>query len=229
MTVCIAALSENRKKCHMISDCMVTANTGGFTYESETSSIQKIKKVEEDFYVLSAGDALSGSSILTEYEETTKNKNKISTDNTSNKDRLNILQIIYHSFKNKKFADLYLNPRGIDDLSHYTNIQSRLNPQVVQFIESQLSIFNIDVEFLISCKDKDGICHIYTLNQTLVCHDAVGYACIGSGSPHSFYSIIGSNYSVDLKESEVIKILKEAKKNSEVAVGVGLKTQTKDL
>lgn len=56
---------------------------------------------------------------------------------------------------------------------------------------------------------------------SLVDHNLNGYICIGTGGPHAMYYLIGSGNKNSMTETNVKKILEEAKGKAEVAPGVG--------
>ena len=63
MTVCIAALYENGKGAVLASDHMITANIP-IGYEFENDETSKIYALNDDTYVLSAGNVLFGDQIV---------------------------------------------------------------------------------------------------------------------------------------------------------------------
>ena len=71
--------------------------------------------------------------------------------------------------------------------------------------------------------------HVYTIHTILnpgTIHDnsSIGHGAIGTGAPHALYSLIEDSYRSSMDKDLVIKLVKKAKKRSEVAPGVGQKT-----
>ncbi len=93
-------------------------------------------------------------------------------------------------------------------------------------IDRAFAEFNARVDFILAGKD-DSQCGIYSISNPgqLTCHNPIGYAAVGSGSPHAIYSIIDSKYKKSMKKEAVENIVREAKKRSEVAPGVGTSTK----
>lgn len=224
MTVCISALSNDRKKAIAVSDTMITASIP-IQYEFETKEVNKIHKICDYFYISIAGDALSGSMIVSNL------RNKIKEHDCEKENKfptlLNLLKDTYVDFRLNRICELCLLPRGLKTLQDYYNMQTRLTPAVHQQIENQLLSFNLGVEMIITGYDGNE-CHIYTISHpnVLVCHDSLGYATIGSGAPHSHYYLIGSEYKKSEDISKVKVIILEAKKRAQVAPGVGDDTIT---
>lgn len=228
MTICIGALSDNKKKCYLKSDCLLTTYMGGIIVEYETSSVEKIRPLDSNFYVLTGGDVQSSNSILDIYK---KHKHTKPDSLESLEDKIKFLKDTYSNFVNQQVVDRILKPRDIHSLQEYIKLQKSLSTEVINFIESSMNSFNLDVEFLIAAKDSNNECHIYTLSHKnrFVCHDHLGFACVGNGSPIATASILSYNYSKDKKEEEVIKIVDNAKEKSEFTVGVGKKSKEKSF
>ena len=59
----------------------------------------------------------------------------------------------------------------------------------------------------------------------MICNDVIGYAAIGTGAPHAMYSLIDAGYKKSMSKEKVEEMLRQAKKRSEVAPGVGGQTK----
>lgn len=220
MTICIASLAENGKKLVLAADQMITANIP-ISYEFETDDVQKIYKINEKAYVLTAGNAIFAYEIVTAAARKIQANQAYSTI----EEIAEIVRKEFVIFRNKIIARNVLEPRGLS-LEGYYNIQKQLFPGVIQEVENALINNNIGVELIIAGQNDNEECHIFTVTHPgqLLIHDVIGYVCVGSGSPHATYYLIGSNYKKNMQIKDVKKLIEEAKHKSEVAPGVGKET-----
>ncbi len=220
MTICIAAMAEGGKKVVTAVDRMVTANFPIPT-EFETVDVPKIYTLAENALAMSAGNA------LTAFEIVERAKAQISDQQITKIEQITeVVRRSYQDYRRHLVVERYLEPRGLS-LDSYYGMQQKLVLGVVQEVELQLTSFNLGVELIVvGCRDNDE-CHLFTVTHPGVSnlHDAIGHVSIGSGAPHVMYFFIGSNYRKSLPVEEVEKLVKEAKKKSEVAPGVGRQTE----
>jgi 20S proteasome alpha/beta subunit len=225
MTICIGALAEKSKKLVLASDKMITASIP-ITYEFEKDDVQKIYSINDDCKILTAGNALTAYEIIEEVKKII-DKQKVDSNATKNIEEISeLVRITYQNYRRNFVIQRFLEPRGLNLTSYYQN-QKNLNPGIVQEIENALVNFSIGVDLLIAGRNLDEICHLYSVIHpgTLSCHDALGYTCLGSGAPHALYSLIASQYTKDKNINDVKLYVEEAKRRSEVAPGVGNKTE----
>ncbi len=216
MTVCIAALADNSSKLVLATDQMITANIP-ISYQFETENVKKIYKIKDNAAILTAGNALFAYEIVNEVEKILKTNETI----TSIEQIAQLTRNAYQNLRREKVITRFIEPRGLT-LESYLQNQTRLHNGVVQEIEQALINFNIDVELIVA-GFNDSECHLFSISHPgdMVNHDAIGYVCSGSGAPHATYYLIGSDYKRTMSLDEVKKLVKEAKKKSEVAPGVG--------
>jgi len=217
MTICIAALAEKGKKVIVCADQMITANIP-ISYEFETEDVQKIYKLNDNCVVLTAGNAIFAYEIV---EKTKKALNSMD-QSLSAEEIAEALRLEYVRFRHKIISRNVLEPRNLD-INQYLQIQQRLIPGVAQDIENALVNHDIGTEFIVAGCDGDGQCHIFTVTNPgqVLCHDGIGYVCVGSGSPHATYYLIGEKYSKKQETTDAKAQVEAAKKKSEVAPGVG--------
>lgn len=222
MTVCIAALYENCGGCYLISDQMTTAHFP-IGYEFESEDIGKIIKLNEKTYTLTAGDVLFASEVMTQAQQRLNSEGNAMTIS----EVAEYVRIAYQEVRKRHIVRNELESRGLDLKIYYEN-QQKLVPPIIQMIDEQFRTWNPEVEFIVAGKDSSG-CHIHTVQNPgdTLCHDSVGFVAIGSGGPHALYSIIESNYKKTMSKDEVERLIKRAKRRSEVAPGVG--TATTDI
>ena len=221
MTICIGALANSGKYCCYAVDTMITAQFP-IGYEFETKDVRKIFPLNENVYVLTAGDALGASTIIKRVEE----KNKLS-EKLSVKEVANLLLDEYQIYRRELIQQIHFFPRGLNIATYY-EIQQKLQIGLVNILDNQLANFDLNVSFIIFGYDKneEKICHLFSINNpgVLICHDEIGFTAIGSGAPHATYYLIGEKYKKTMDKKVVRKLVEEAKKKSEVAPGVGRDT-----
>lgn len=221
MTVCIAALHSKGVGCVLASDQMTTAHFP-IGYEFETDEVEKIVKIDNssEVYALISGDVLFANKVIEQA------RRQITVDGI--KDVAGIAEAIRESYQEARLTRIIhneLEPRGLS-LDDYHDKQQKLLAPLVQLIDNAFKTYNPRVEFIIAGKD-DVAAHIFTVVNPgdVTCNDAIGYAAIGSGAPHAIYSLIEGDYKKSLDKEQVEKIVKDAKKRSEVAPGVGRATK----
>lgn len=223
MTVCIAALYENGQGAVLASDHMITANIP-IGYEFENNETSKIYALNDDSYVLSAGNVLFGDQIIQSSGIT------IAEESLGHvRDMADMVKTKYQTFRLAYIEDKYLTPRGLT-LEEYYGRQATLNPGIVQMIDEALVNMDMGVE-LILVGPKGAGYSIYVITNPGMAHclDAIGFTAIGSGAPHVTYSLLGAAYKKSLGKSKVKDLVMRAKKISEVAPGVGKETSVEVL
>ena len=221
MTICIAALYENGKGCILASDQMTTAHFP-IGYEFENEEVKKIIKVRDTAvaYVLTAGDVLFANEILEAVRKEVDEKGITATSMIAD-----LFRQHYQNIRRQRIVQNELEPRGLS-LDSFYQMQQRLFPPIVQFIDNALKTWNPMTELIIAglCETS---CSIFSVINpgNLFCHDAIGFAAIGSGAPHAMYSLIESGYKKSMDKKAVRELVEKAKIRSEVAPGVGKKTE----
>ena len=89
------------------------------------------------------------------------------------------------------------------------------------------AMYDADLGVQLPVAGPDGEGHtIHSIENPGIMHDhsAIGHGAIGSGAPHALYSLIEGSYADSLGKDEVVRLVKKAKKRSEVAPGVGKET-----
>jgi hypothetical protein len=127
----------------------------------------------------------------------------------------------YQEYRRNLLIQSMLEPRGLD-LATYLANQQVLDPTLVREVDHQFAGYNMQLDILIAGHEENE-CHIHYITHPgiVYCSDAVGFACIGSGSPHATYHLIGEDYRKSLPVERVRELVIEAKRKSEKAPGVG--------
>ena len=220
MTVCIAALYGDGAGAVLVSDKMVTAHIP-IGYEFEHGEATKIVKVGENVYALVAGDVLRGNEVLSMARAQLAQR-----DGATVSDIAETIRGAYQRVRLAMIVHTELEPRGLDLGSYYSSHQQLL-PQVVQIIDQAMTNSNLGIEMLVA--GFNGQTHaIFTILNPGTIHNnsPIGHGAIGSGAPHALYSLIANSYTASMDRDLVIDLVQKAKKQSEVAPGVGAKTTT---
>lgn len=221
MTICIAALCDDGKGCILTSDQMTTAHFP-IGYEFENEEVKKIIRISEavNAYVLTAGDVFFAHEVLEAVR-----KNVTDKGITQAAIIADLFRQCYQNIRRQHIVRAELEPRGLNLDTYYQNHQ-KFMPQIIQMIDNALKTWNPKTELIIAgyCEDK---CRIFSVVNPgdLFCHDALGFAAIGSGAPHAIYSLIESDYKKSMGEDAVRELIEKAKHRSEVAPGVGRGTE----
>lgn len=221
MTICIAALYEDGKGCVLASDEMTTAHFP-IGYEFENEEVRKIVKVRDTAvaYLLTAGDVLFANEVLEAVRKDVDAKGVTATAVIAD-----LFREHYQKVRRKHIIRNELEPRGLSLESYYQG-QQRLVKEVVMMIDNALKSSNPRTELIVA-GFGEACCSVFSVMNPgdLFCHDAIGFAAVGSGAPHAVYSLIESGYKKSMDAKTVYELVEKAKKRSEVAPGVGNKTE----
>lgn len=227
MTVCIAALSDDKKKAVLVADKLLT-NQGVFPVQFNGDG--KIFEMNENVKVMYSGGSSEALSIIDKAKKSIGSKKWIlEVAEHINQKHLEYLQEI--------LIRQHLIPRGIKTIDEYYKGQNfnidQNTKNNIDIILTTHSLINI-VFFIVCGKDSDGTFKIYLLNSNprfvpSFIHN--NYTAIGSGANHALFSIMHSEkeYNQSLSLEEVKKILLEAKKKAEKAPDVGKDTDVETM
>src|SRR3972149_168422 len=217
MTICIAALFNNGAGCVLVSDQMITAHIP-MGYEFENDEVEKIVKIQGSglIHALISGNVLFANEVIDKAKEQIAAKGVNVVDVATD-----MLRDSYREVRLMHVSRDELESRGLTLQTYYQRQQSLFQP-LVQILDNALRKYDLGVQFLVAGK-SGASCHVYSVTNPgdSVCHDSLGYAVIGSGAPHAMYHLIESGYKKSMSKDDVVKVIKAAKKRSEVAPGVG--------
>lgn len=218
MTVCIAAMCEDSKKIVAGSDRMLTSGMLSLAFEPIRP---KIVPLSESCVMMTAGPALRDIELEKYVRKELAGMTRVAIPLIVEK-----VKDGYQAARKKKIEELYIKPRGLT-LQKFLEEGRALVPDVAMLIDEQLATYDYELEVLIAGVDSDGA-HIYAVYNpgTAECFDSLGYHSIGSGEPHSAYSLIEGAHSHRAGLQEAMWAVYEAKKRAERAPGVG---QTDDF
>jgi 20S proteasome alpha/beta subunit len=189
----------------------------------ETDDIKKLQDLSDSVVALSSGAATWAFEILRSA------RSRIGTGAVTTAEVAEIVRQEYQEYRRQLLVHWMLEPRGLD-LATYLANQQVLDQSLVRQIDEQFAGYDMQTDFIVAGHDYDA-CHIYTITNPglLNSMDAIGFACIGSGSPHAVYHLIGEDYSKSLSQDNVRELVLAAKKKSEKAPGVGSETDIIEL
>lgn len=216
MTICIAVICDKNKdpKVILAGDRMITGSHLSIEFEYPEP---KLIQLTNNCAVATAGDALAHTELFSIV------KNELSLLRSPQ-----IAQIVecikdsYVKVRMKRIQDLYLRPKGIDDIRMFYNMQRNLMPEIVMTLQNEIDNYDYGLQILIGGVDHSGP-HIYCIYNPgmAVPFSSLGYHAIGSGTPHAISTFISSDYSMGCPYEEALYVTYKSKKISENAPGVG--------
>lgn len=221
MTVCIAALYEDGRGAVLASDQMITAHIP-VGYEYEHGETTKIIAIDDDksIYSLIAGDVLRGNEVIKRAKaEISQQPGAPSASNVAD-----LVRSAYQQIRLTNIVQRELEPRGLS-LDEFYEKHQDLAPQVVQIVDQAMYQVDMGVQILIAGSNSGSHTVHTILNPgTTTDNTAIGHGAIGSGAPHALAYFIENSYNPSLSKKEVEAMVKQAKKRSEIAPGVGRET-----
>ena len=213
MTVCIAAMCEDSKKIVAGADRMLTSGMLSLAFEPVRP---KIIPLSDSCVMMTAGPALRDVELQKYVKRELVGMAGVAIPLIVEK-----IKDGYQSARRKKIEELHIKPRGLT-LESYLEEGRALVPDVAMLIDEHLATFDYELEVLVAGVDSEGA-HIYAVYNpgTAECFDSLGYHSIGSGEPHSAYSLIEGAHSHRANLKEAMWAVYEAKKRAERAPGVG--------
>lgn len=212
MTVCIATKANDGKALVLAADQMATMSH--IVREQEGS--HKILKITENIYLLTAGDAVIAKTM---HNEILENSNKITTVEEA-------VELAKQAYVNTHLTfsqSVFLVPRGLT-FDSYNASQRNMDANVVSLIDQSLSQYKLDIVLIVAGINPDGEAKIYEVDPPGISGEFDPFCTTGIGNSHATNSLYARNYSFTLSTEEVLYLVFEAKTRSEVAPGVGSKT-----
>jgi hypothetical protein len=101
-----------------------------------------------------------------------------------------------------------------------------MNSSIVNSLSENILNYAVKAEAIVVGCDIDNSCHIYSIDNRgiVLCHDDIGFASIGIGSVHSVPFLMQHGYWNGWGYYESLLMTYAAKKQAEVAPGVGKAT-----
>lgn len=211
MTICLGVPCDDGTKAVVAADRMLS----GADVEFE-QDVHKIDVITESCVILSAGSALP----LVDLVRNVKN----SLQGKRNPVVLDVVTELKRAFveeRNQRAEEEHLRPLGMS-LEGFRELQGRLPEPLVLRLTRNIESAELDLELLVVGVDNSGA-HLYHMYDPGVadCFDAIGFCAIGSGERHADLTFIRSGYSPKLSLNRAVFLAYQAKRDSEVAPGVG--------
>ncbi|HEX7727504.1 MAG TPA: hypothetical protein VF392_00600 [Terracidiphilus sp.] len=218
MTVCIAAIFENFGIVGA-SDRMLTA--GDVQFEP---SVPKVRFWTSSIASLIAGDANMQAEIATSVKLETDDLIKQATAWIKVQDIAELYKRKCDLAIRRRAEERILAPFGLT-LPDFMRGQKDFSPEFVKDIGSELLNFEGPfVQTIIVGCDETGP-HIYTVdNNSIQCHDSVGFAAIGAGETHANSAMMAYNHTFRHSLADTLRAVFFSKKGAEIAPGVGPNT-----
>lgn len=219
MTICIAALSDEGATCVVAADRQITA--GGTALEFEHHE-RKIDSISDSCFALSSGNAL----VATEVVERTKQA-VAAVGNATVHQTSECMRDVYMAVHLERVEQVILVPRGWRWPEYKQFGHSQIPLQSYLAIDQLIFNFALQTEFIVAGVDAAGG-HIGWVHYHgmagggwLEFYDKIGFQAIGSGASHASILLSLAGQHKDLPLAESLFNVYVAKKNAEVAPGVG--------
>jgi hypothetical protein len=183
---------------------------------------KKIFSLTSSIAVMVAGDTAIQSEILMKVQEIVNIRIQSEPSNWWRvSDVAELYRRCYNEVRALKSEQKLLAPLG---LTHDTFIarQQELLPALVTQLATELINFDMPgTQTIFAGVDETGT-HLYVANGgDIVCHDAVGFAAIGSGYWHADSQLMFAGHGRGSSLAETLLLVYSSKRRAEVAPGVG--------
>lgn len=222
MTVCIAARSHSAV--FLVSDRMITA--GDVQFEPP---MEKIMFLSSAIAVMASGDSVFHHEIMTDVMRDIAQKiNEAPADWINVRDVVDLYIHYRNAAKRKRSEAAILAPLGLT-LSTFRDHQKSMDSDLVRSISADLINFDMpDVTAIVAGLDNykgATSTHIYSIDNDYVsCDDVIGFRAIGSGARHAESHFMLARHAWNAQAHDAVMLAYRAKKDSEVAPGVGAET-----
>jgi hypothetical protein len=203
---------------------MVTAGDIQFEPPSE-----KIVFLTSSIAVMGAGDSAFHHEVLTDVMKEVVAKTELEPNEWWNVRDVADVYLKYGNMGKLKRAEAaLLAPLGLDRTS-FLQAQKTMDAGLVDSIARDLIGFQVpDTQVIIAGVDNyngNGCTHIYALfNDYISCDDVIGFRAIGSGARHAESQFMLARHAWNNTPSDTLLLAYCAKKNAEIAPGVGSET-----
>jgi hypothetical protein len=224
VTVCIAAMCE-RDIILGAADRMITSGDIEFEPSEQVplAPVFKIAWIMNSIAAMTAGDSgFQSEAIAYVRSAIWKQINAKPAVWPNVRDAVDHYIRYYNWRKNRDAEQKFLLPFGLDRQSFLAK-QKDMAPKVAAHLVAEMIGHDVEyeVETIFTGVDETGA-HIYQLVENVdMCCDPVGFAAIGSGGRHAESQFMLARHSRNATFDETLFLLYSAKKQSEVAPGVG--------
>jgi 20S proteasome alpha/beta subunit len=219
MTICIAALSDNGAACVVAADRQMTVGGTALEFEHHES---KIDRISDSCFALSSGSALVASEVVDKTRQAIA-----AAGNATVHQMAEMMRDVYMTVHLERVEHVILLPRGWRWAEFKQFGAQQIPVQAYIGIDQQIFNFGLQTEFIVAGVDASGG-HIGWIHYHgmagagwLEFYDKIGYQAIGSGASHASILLSLGGQHKGLPLAETVYNVYVAKKNAEVAPGVG--------
>ena len=218
MTLCIAALADDRKAIVMAADRMVS--TAFIESELELS---KIMPIDDNWWVMIAADNVAGAfPIIDNIKTLMPQEADCKIDEI-----VSIVSDCYQQERRNRAEAQFLMPRGFTVASFLAQGKDVLPEITFRELDLALSSYNLGVNLLICGFDHQKVAHLFTVDNPGIGSrlDIPGFHAIGSGFYGAQYMMYYRELSSVTPVHEWLYYIYEAKAFGEQAGAVGEETE----
>ena len=220
MTVCIAALCDNRKAIILAADKMI----GSHAIEAE-AEIHKVLRLHKDWQVMLAGNDVAPAFAIVDSARKKLSKGKGLTVQE-------VEHAVVESYREKRLAEAasqHLAPRGWTPETFNSPSSNALPESLRLALDSAIENHRLELELLVAGFDRNGQGHIFSVSDydnrgAARRFDIPGFQAIGSGSHGANYMMMYRALSPPLPIRWALYLVLEGKYFGELASGVGSRT-----
>lgn len=215
MTICISVLSNERHEVIVLADRMITSIDQTLAFEHDEP---KIEKLFDNCVALTAGQATLHQQIFrgckTDIRDTTPLINDVVLK----------LRDQYKNARKELMNDSIFATRGIT-IDYFYEMQDKIHESTIFELNNRMDAFIFPLDIIVAGVD-DSSSHIYIITNPgiVVPLDAIGFACVGTGTRHAEVTFAYRKFSTSIDTKRALYISYEAKKRAEMAGGVGQRT-----
>lgn len=214
MTLCIAALCENRKTLIIMADKML-----GIGFIEAELAIEKIIQIHQNWWVMIAGNDITPVFDILDWS-----KKRLAEEEECNVDK--IMQVLSANYQKKRLDSAeaeYLKTRGWSMEKFVAEGNNGLPPVVFQEIDRQIQRYKLEISLLVGGFDEEGVGHIFSVDNPGVTrrHDIPGYYAIGNGMFGALYFMYYRELSIPMKATDCLYYMYEGKNFGYEAGGIG--------
>jgi hypothetical protein len=219
MTVCIACIAE-KSVVFTASDRMITA--GDVEYEPDTL---KSEFLSSAIGILWSGDAAVQAEILQPTVKEVKDRIAKEPDRWwTVQEAAELYHRQYLAAGRRVAEDRVLAPLGLETISFVRRLRDFSESEIIRLTNEMKVSSHLDASALVVGIDETGP-HIWRVDENSIeCHDLTGFAVIGVGRWHAESQLMLARHTPLRSVPETLFLIYSAKRRSEVAPGVGSKT-----
>lgn len=215
MTICIAAMADDRSVVVVASDRMLSAHFLSLEFDHPDSKIESLGRA---CVGLSAGDALPTGELFLSAQMVSAQLQNPQIGHIADS-----IKKTYIELRSQRIEEQFFKPRGITIADFYQGGLIRQFPQeIAMFLDDSVQRGEFGVELIIAGVDGSGA-HIVGITDPgrTSQYDRIGYHAIGSGMSHAILNLVGSGQNWSKSINETVFNVFCSKRQAEAAPGVG--------